>query len=81
VAVTRSADAFRLYIQGKEVAATTTTHHITQPYNPVPLLIAARFQQDGVTRGDYFRGRIREFRIYNEPWTPPNWPASPQRRR
>jgi hypothetical protein len=67
VAVTRDADTFRLFLNGLEVARRTTTGHIMQPYNPVSMLLGARFQSDEVTPGDFFHGRMRDVRLYSRP--------------
>jgi alpha-L-fucosidase len=67
VAVTRSADTFCIYVDGKQAAERTTSGHVTQPYNPVTMLIGARFAGDATTPCDCFRGLIREFRVYKRP--------------
>ena len=67
VAVTRDADTFRLFLNGREVARRTTTGHIMQPYNPVSMLLGARFQSDEVTPGDFFQGRMSDVRLYSRP--------------
>ena len=75
VAVTRSADSFRIFINGKQVAERTASDHITQPYNPVTMLVGARFASDGATPADHFHGRICDFRMYSRPLAAAEIPA------